>query len=134
MADERKPVENTSLAAPATNHVRAAGTIQAVRALAVQVPQIAGQTGRESARARVASLKRIDQFRTQAEAAVLRILELRMERQKVTLERALKNSENVTPSSEVIAFGVSVGVGVAFGIYPALKASRVNPIEALRYE
>src|SRR5262249_8400368 len=34
----------------------------------------------------------------------------------------------VTSSSVVIAFGVSVFVGVVFGIYPAMKASRINPI------
>jgi putative ABC transport system permease protein len=38
------------------------------------------------------------------------------------------------PDSVVLAVGFAAAVGVFFGFYPARKASRLLPIEALRYE
>ena len=45
-----------------------------------------------------------------------------------------QNTPEITPFSMIIAVAFSAGVGIFAGIFPAVRAARLHPIQALRYE
>jgi putative ABC transport system permease protein len=52
----------------------------------------------------------------------------------IGVERFSNMRTIVTPQAPLLAFGISVGTGVIFGLYPAWRAANMDPVEALRHE
>jgi len=51
-----------------------------------------------------------------------------------SVRQFLQWPSQVPPQAIVMAFGFAAGTGIFFGFYPARKAARLDPIDALRYE
>jgi ABC-type antimicrobial peptide transport system permease subunit len=51
-----------------------------------------------------------------------------------SIQRFMNWSTSVSPGAIALAFGISAAVGIFFGYYPAREASKVLPIQSLRYE
>lgn len=62
------------------------------------------------------------------------LIETTMPHIYATMPESMRDiSPQIVPWSIPLAFGISVLIGVVFGLYPARRAARMNPIEALRH-
>jgi ABC-type antimicrobial peptide transport system permease subunit len=51
-----------------------------------------------------------------------------------SITQLIRWSTHVSPAAVILSFGISAVIGIAFGYYPARKASLVSPMTSLRYE
>jgi len=52
----------------------------------------------------------------------------------VVISHGVQWSTSISPGSIALAFGISAAIGIFFGYYPAREASRVQPLQSLRFE
>jgi putative ABC transport system permease protein len=52
----------------------------------------------------------------------------------IAVEQGTPVPARITPWSIVLGLGVSTIIGIVFGLWPAVRASQLDPVEALRYE
>jgi ABC-type antimicrobial peptide transport system permease subunit len=52
----------------------------------------------------------------------------------VAISRSVQWSTSISPGAILLSFGISAGIGIFFGYYPAREASRVQPLTSLRFE
>jgi ABC-type antimicrobial peptide transport system permease subunit len=51
-----------------------------------------------------------------------------------SIARTVQWSTSISVPAVAVSFGVSAAIGIFFGYYPARQASRIEPIQALRFE